>query len=484
MSNATYQTLAPSSLTNFCEAMGLLFGQVERHLYRVLQRGEKINTLKKDYQVRFGINARQFNSVHSSIKGKIDSRQECHKRQVAEVTNRIKGLEKSLKKLFKQLKSSHNSCGIKGKSPRGILRWKLHQKQRLLTALRDKLTALKSEKPSLIFGGKKLWKAQFNLEANGYSSHEEWSYDWQSARSSQFMLVGSKDETAGCQNCQIRADGAIKIRVPPALEHLFGKHVTATGIQFAYGQQDIDYALENGQALTYRFVRKSGKWYIFCTTKRKEVPLQSRYANGVMGVDLNPGVIGWAITDAQGNLNDKGQIRLNLNDRSSNQIEATLGDAVKQLVDIASRHLCPIAVEHLDFSKKKASMKQQGVKYSRMLSNFSYSKSGEMLNSRASREGIEVIHLNPAYSSLIGLAKFMSLYGLGSDTAAAMVLARRALRKSERVPANLARFLPEDRSRHSWSYWNWLKKKLCGLRRHDFFDRERRQQRDGGHASR
>jgi hypothetical protein len=68
------------------------------------------------------------------------------------------------------------------------------------------------------------------------------------------------------------------------------------------------------------------------------------------------------------------------------------------------------------------------------------------------------------------MLKFMAMYGLSSDTAAAVALARRALRKSERVPANLARFLPEDRSRHSWSYWNSLKKKLNRVRRHDFFN--------------
>lgn len=64
----------------------------------------------------------------------------------------------------------------------------------------------------------------------------------------------------------------------------------------------------------------------------------------------------------------------------------------------------------------------------------------------------------------------MPMYGLSSDTAAAFVLARRAIRKSERVPANLARFLPEDRFRHSWSFWNWLKKKFDVIKRHDFFD--------------
>jgi IS605 OrfB family transposase len=470
MSSVTYQTRVTSNLTEFCEAMALLFGQVERHLYKALLQGKKINTLKREYQIRFGINARQFNSIYSRIKGKIDSRKECQKRQIIEVTERIKGLEKLIKKLVRQLKSTRSACGLKGKSPRGILKWKIHQKKRKLASLTDKLTTLKSTTPSLIFGGKKLWKAQFNLEANGYTSHENWLEAWRSSRSSQFMLVGSKDETAGCQNCQITTNGELKIRVPLALEHQFGKYVTTEGVQFAYGQQDIDYALNTGQALTYRFVCKEGKWYIFCTTNRPEVKIKSRYANGVMGVDLNPGVVGWAITDAQGNLRDKGQIRVNLNDRSSNQVEATLGDAVCRLVEIASSSGCPIAVEHLDFSKKKISMKEQGVKYSRMLNNFSYSKFREMLNSRAQREGIEVIHLNPAYSSFIGLAKFMSLYGLSSDTAAAMVLARRALRKSERVPANLARFLPEDRNRHSWSYWNWLKKKLGGFIRHDFFN--------------
>jgi uncharacterized protein YydD (DUF2326 family) len=65
----------------------------------------------------FGLNARQFNSVHSSIKGKIESRKECHKRQIAELTGRIKELEKSVKKLTRQLKSTRPACGLKGNLP-------------------------------------------------------------------------------------------------------------------------------------------------------------------------------------------------------------------------------------------------------------------------------------------------------------------------------------------------------------------------------
>src|SRR5919202_2076114 len=142
MTSATYQTQVPSSFVPYCEAMGFLLSQVERHLYKALSRGEKLNTLKKEYQIGFGLNARQFNSVNSSIKGKIKSRKECHKRQIAELTGRIKQLAHSVKKLTRQLKLTRPACGLKGEPPRKLLRWKLHQKKRKLTCLTQKLARL------------------------------------------------------------------------------------------------------------------------------------------------------------------------------------------------------------------------------------------------------------------------------------------------------------------------------------------------------
>ena len=67
----------------------------------------------------------------------------------------------------------------------------------------------------------------------------------------------------------------------------------------------------------------------------------------MLGVDLNPSVIGWAYCDREGNLKAAGQIKLNLRDRSTNQVKATIGDGVKQLVDIASFYQCPITIERL-----------------------------------------------------------------------------------------------------------------------------------------
>jgi len=472
MSSITYQTLVPYELIPFCEQMGQLFGKVERNLYIALSRGEKLNTLKCSYQKIYGINARQFNSVYASIKGKISSSKECLTRQIKELQLSIKSLKKSITSQRNKLKKLDPCCGINGyKTEKKQLKWKIHQKQRRLSLKNHQLESLKINKKHIVFGSRKLFKAQYNLEKNGYDKHREWLDDWRQKRNSQFMLIGSSDETAGCQNCQLSIDGNIKIRVPQALFNQFGKYVAYGVIKFNYGHKDIEYALKKGSALTWRFVKKNnGKWYAFVTVKRPEVPIQSRFSNGMIGIDINPSVIGWAYCDQEGNLVAKGQIKINLQDRSSYQVKATLGESIAHLVKLASFYQCPITVEKLDFTAKRASMNELGVRYSRMLSNFAYSQFLSILESRAFKWGIQVIKVNPAYSSFIGLTKFLKLYGLSSDTAAALVLARRALHKSERPPARYARFLPEDRHRHAWSYWRMLHRKLSSFKRHSFYE--------------
>lgn len=470
MSKVTYQTRLSDSVHDFCNAMGELFGQVERDLYQDIKKGKAIKDLKREYQIKYQINARQFNSIHAVLKGKISSRDECYSRQIKETETRIGELTKKIKSLVKKLKKTYPACGIgTSKSPRATLKWQLHHKRRKLATLVGRLATLKNNRPSLIFGSKKLWSAQFNLAANGYTNHEDWLTAWRKSRSAQFTLVGSKDEKFGNQNCQLLPDGLLKIRVPRALESRFGRYYLIEKVRFPYGQENIEYALNQHQALTFRIVRKEEKWYAFVSLDLPDVPTLTNKQNGMIGIDLNPNVIGWSYCDGEGNLKAKGQIYYCVRDRSKLQTKATFGDVVKELVSIAQRYQCPIAIESLDFSRKRASMKEQGVKYSRMLSNFAYSSFHKMLVSRAERNGVEVITINPAFSSLIGLTKFMSLYGLSSDTAAALVIARRALRKSERIPASYARTVQVDTARHVWSFWNALNKKLKGIPRHGFF---------------
>ena len=60
-----------------------------------------------------------------------------------------------------------------------------------------------------------MWRKQYNLEANGYTNHAEWLKDWRATRSDEFFVLGSKDETAGCQLCvaTVADDGSLTLRL-------------------------------------------------------------------------------------------------------------------------------------------------------------------------------------------------------------------------------------------------------------------------------
>ena len=104
-----------------------------------------------------------------------------------------------------------------------------HQKKRCLSILVGRLASVLFDKASgrvrLCFGSKKLWRQQCHLEANGYASHDDWLADWRAARSDEFFVLGSKDETSGCQLCvaTVQDDGRItlRLRLP---DHLVAKH--------------------------------------------------------------------------------------------------------------------------------------------------------------------------------------------------------------------------------------------------------------------
>ena len=150
--------------------------------------------------------------------------------------------------------------------------------------------------------------------------------------------------------------------------------------------------------------------------------------------------------------------------RSPHQAEAVIGDAVASVVEYAREVGKPTVIEKLDFRQKKAVLEGESRKYSRMLSSFSYGKVKAYFLSRGYRQGVEIHQVNPAYSSVIGRVKFMERYGLSVHQAAALVLARRLLGCSERIPrrwvapigngVHVAFTVPaRKRVKHVWTYW-------------------------------
>ena len=477
---ASFQAkIADESLYPAFEAIADLYGRAERHLYvDVHVHGRKLNECKSEYLGRFGLTARQFNAIGIQLAGKVEAARQGLAQRVESLHAAVAAAEKAVAKLAKQVNSLGRRSGRKRGEPvhdgeraerRGRAAFRLHQKRRRLEELRARLAVAEADRQAgrihLCFGGRRLFRRQFALVDNGYRDHAEWQGAWRRARSSQFLCVGSKDETAGNQSCTRQSDGSLRLRVPPSLSKRFGHWVRIPPVRFPYGQEAVAAALAAGQAVSYRFVRRERKghevWYVHATVERAATKVRTHAAAGAVGVDLNPAHVEVAEVDRYGNPLHVRHLPAGIQGRSTDQVSATLGEVVADVVAQAKSTGKPIVVERLDFRAKKAALREVGNRQARMLSAFAYRRLHALVRSRAAREGVEVIEVNPAYTSVIGFAKFGPGYGLSSHAAAAVAIARRGLRFGERLRSRSALPLPaRNRGRHVWSDWRRVAQRL------------------------
>jgi IS605 OrfB family transposase len=491
------------------ESYATLYGHLERALFCDLYVcGLPINDLKQHYQPRYGITARQFNSVRVFLEGKIKAIREGLSKRLANLREKVKSTEKAVTELSKKVaKLAAKPKETKTKNEHddehnlhlSKLRFKLHNKKRRLHLLTTKLTKLEIEAkrpvPRLTFGSNKLFRAQFHLKENGYANHAEWKADWETARHRQFVCIGSKDETGGNQSATyFPYHSTLRLRLPSALVGTNAdKYLFIKDVAFAYGQAVLEAALADSkpQALTFRFVRRhdksrSGKplatssWYVQVTTERKAAPKTTEGRFGAIGLDLNPTLIATTTIDRYGNPVATKHLPLRLHKRSSEQAKASIAEAVAQVIEEAQRLRVPVVIERLDFTNKKNELREKSNRYARMLSAFAYQKFYELIHSRASRCGVEVTLVNPAFTSVIGTVKFKSGYGLSTHQAAALTIARRANGFGETLStrgkpitatgtgsktANNALLLPvRNRVKHVWSQWRVVSQRLRALR--------------------
>ena len=67
-------------------------------------------------------------------------------------------------------------------------------------------------------------------------------HDWRAARSDEFFVLGSRDETAGCQLCvaSVNDDGTLtlRLRMPDSLAGRHGKYLVVPNVRFASGHDE------------------------------------------------------------------------------------------------------------------------------------------------------------------------------------------------------------------------------------------------------
>ena len=372
-----------------------LFGRVERILFARFSAGVSLASLKNSFLIKYRIPARMFNSLRVSLEGKISAVRESMARYIESLKTRIKRAEAQI------------AVAIE----RGNLN-AAHQKKRRLAILAGRLASVLLDKASgrvkPCFGSKKLWRKQYRLEANGYVSHDDWLADWRAARSDEFFVLGSKDETSGCQLCvaTVQDDGRItlRLRLPDHLVAKHGKYLVVEDVHFHNGHAQVLAALqgEEGQAISYRFKRDGKGWRVFASVKHEPVPVVTNRRLGAIGVDVNTDHLAVSETDYSGNWLRSLTVPLVAYGKTAKQAEALIGDAVAEVVAYAREAGKPLVIENLDFTKKKEQLEGEYPGRSRMLSSFAYGKIRTHFLSRGYREGVEVVEVNPGLQFVDG----------------------------------------------------------------------------------
>lgn len=461
----TYQTrlVVSAEQTAALDAYAALYGRAERSLFAAMAAGGDAGKLKSGFMNRFGLTARQFNAISISLKGKIASIQERRGGLITEAKSRIERADKVIAKLGKQQSGSN----------------KLHQKKRRLATLQARLAGMIADdqagKVRLCFGSKKLFRAQFNLAANGFTSDAEWAAAWRASRAEHFFVIGSKDETSGCQGCvaSINAAGALdlRLRLPHCCAGAAGKHVLLQGLHFEYGHPQITDAIAHGVAISYRFLRDDKGWRVFVSCEAADVKTATQRAAGAIGVDLNADHLAISEMDRHGNWLQSDSVPLLTAGKDAAQAKATIGEAVKLVVLAALALGKPLVIEQLDFSKKKTELEAVRTERARGLSAFAYQQTLGMLKAAAFRSGVEIIQVNPAFTSTLGAVNHARRLGISIHAGAALCIARRGLGFSEspivrtaavplRNGGHVTFDLPaRNRSKHVWSFWSAVRRK-------------------------
>lgn len=439
------------------DVLGDKYESIRRTGLNDMQRGMSENEIEKSYQSRFNLQWAWADSIATEVKQTYSQLVTARQLNIARIKEQIKKKNKKAKTIFKSLSKVKKPTVKQQQLARG-----LKSKLLKIQSLKDDLKQLEStDRLSICFGSKKLFNAQHHLKENGYKNQDEWLNDWKKKRGGRFFCIGKSQAGGGTMIKIFHLSGddfKAVVTLPRFMQSEYGRVLE---ILFQVNEcrrrrkSSLLYALEQQQPITVQVFRrehKSDQWYIHLTTYVQEIPVTTSFNNGCIGVDFNKDSVEWAYVLADGNIKARGKISFKWKGLSFGQRQVMMRDLVVKLTDMAFNYQCPIAIESLDFSQKKASMSEESKAYNEMLSNLSTSMFKEALTSRCKRWGIGLHSCNPAFTSIIGMIKFMPRYGLNSGTAAAMVIARRAMNMSERAPQCLVR--PEDLTRHPWTTWN------------------------------
>ena len=414
------------------------YGKAKRETFHKIKNSNCFDKSEHNtfLQTKYNVLKRTANSVISDAQMVFDSVKELKKTEKKKWERKIPAMEKKIEKLegtleekkvlLRQgkrvpLRSYHNMKKQLVRMKKDLNRW--NQKVGYLGY------QIETNKFKVCFGTKALLKKDKKA--------------FVAQRDSQLSFVGCKIESAGNQLFQLSYDNRTN-QFQIQLRKDWGGHKNSKDkyvygkCHFSYYKNKIIEILKNHTSpLSYKVILKNGKYFLHCTfeMKVKSEGILTRKNNGVIGLDFNKGFVTLSETNEYGHLirTDKLYYRFGQNPKTRTDLEQ-IASKVKNLALETGKD---VVIEGLNFQSTKAKtiarQGKRGRKYNYMLHTLAYSKFVSIVDNCCYRNHVNLIKVNPAWTSYVAEHKYCNLMKLNVHTGASFVIARRGQGFYDRV---------------------------------------------------
>lgn len=300
----------------------------------------------------------------------------------------------------------------------------------------------------LIFGSRKLFEQLKKNHLTG-KRRKQLKTKWKESRQGNLYSRGDKSKQ-GNLNLRFQwIDNQLYLRINTGdRQYIYAKVIRDVKrekdkwIEFTFMLENA-YRYKQWFPYSVRLRVKNSNVYAFISVEEKLPPITITKDNGIIGIDVNayPFHLALAFTSKDGNLEKYQRINLNeLLEVNSEKRQYLEWQIAHEIIKIAKEEKKAIAIENL----QKLPKGKRGDGFAKLrirLQKWSYKRLLDKIEVLARRNGIEIIKINPAYTSVIGKLKYSPQYNIDKDIAGAFVIARRGLGYKEKLPKNYKELL-------------------------------------------
>ena len=296
------------------------------------------------------------------------------------------------------------------------------------------LKELQSKDLGICFGSKKLFYAQYHLKEKQLTSHKVWLEKFRKQRDNRSLYIGSKDEFRRNQLLQLTSivnSGKENSFLIQLRKNTKDKQYARGICNFNYmGGKLVKLILSQEHGVSYRIIFRENKCYLqaMVVLEREAKYCKTRKNYGTIGLDYNDGFIELAETNKTGNLIKLKHIDLEYHG-TGNKAKSEIREKVSTIVDYAISVGKDIVIEDLNFKETKAETEkaksENGKEYNKMIHAFDYSRYKKSFENCCFRRNVNLVKINPAYTSKIAEQKYCKTKKLVIHQGASFVIARK-----------------------------------------------------------